>query len=38
MIDVRSHEEYDGTDELTKYGNIHDSRSIPILEFEPALE
>ena len=38
LIDIRSPEEFNGMDELTKYGHIPDVKSIPILELESAPE
>ena len=38
MIDIRMPSEYDGTDELSKYGHIPDAISIPILELEDKIE
>ena len=38
LIDVRSAPEYNGTDELSRYGHIPNARSIPMLELNSALE
>ena len=38
LIDIRSPTEFNGTDELTRYGHIQNARSIPILELESKLE
>lgn len=38
LIDIRSQEEYDGTDETYKYGHIPGAVLIPILEMESKLD
>ena len=38
LIDVRSAPEFNGTDELSRYGHIPNARSIPMLELNSALE
>jgi len=38
LIDIRSPEEYNGTDEVNTYGHIPDALSIPILELETKTE
>lgn len=38
LIDIRSPAEYNGTDEVTRYGHIPNAMSIPILEWESKLE
>lgn len=38
LIDVRSQEEYDGTDDIYGYGHIPDSILVPMLEMESKLD